>query len=222
MNWPTVGILIPTYNRPQIVGQCVAHLLENLEYPGTLHVFVGNDGVESPELPKTEFRSNREVAVIEGPKQGLGANLNHLLKTALYGCPIVLQLDDDHLLVKKLDLAPHVNLLLSDESVGCIRLMGIAAHRYIAHLEGSYWNIQWDSPELYIASNRPHLKHFRFHSSYGYYPEGLKLGHTEEAFCSKCKDTFREMGGPKVLVPLDVMTESSWQHIGDSWQLKGF
>jgi len=160
------------------------------------------------------------------PRKGLGANLNWLLQNC--GTDYVIQMDDDHILLKELDITPHVRKLMEDETAGVVRLMHVAGHRYRANLEGSYWRIDWESPEVYIASNRPHLKHVsRFHGVYGYYPEGLKLGLTEESFCHTCIDLHRQraergMTSPDVLIPLDVQTESGWDHIGHSWQMEGF
>jgi hypothetical protein len=161
--------------------------------------------------------------------KGLGANLNMLLgKACAFKTDLVIQMDDDHILLKELDITPHVRKLLEDETAGAIRLMHVAGHKYRANLDGSYWRIDWESPEVYIASNRPHLKHVsRFHGIYGYYPEGLRLGLTEESFCHTCIDLHRQrtergMTSPDVLIPLDVQTESGWDHIGHSWQMEGF
>lgn len=141
-------------------------------------------------------------------------------------------MDDDHWLVKELDITPHVKKLMEDETAGAIRLMGIGGHRYTATLDGLYWRIDWNSAEVYIASNRPHLKSIsRFHGAYGLYPEGKKLGLTEEMFCHICIDvakTTLERRWPTVdvLIPLDVATESGWQHNEHhgavSWQARGF
>ena len=174
--------------------------------------------------------TNFEVQVIRNePRLGLGANLNMLLQTAqAQGIEYAIQMDDDHILVKPLDIARHVAYLEKDKLAGWIRLMQVGSHKFIATLEDYYWRVSWLSDELYITSNRPMLKAIsRFHSMYGYYAEGLKLGLTEESFCHQCKDIalarkYTDLPTVDVLVPLDTLTESSWEHIGDSWQLKGF
>ena len=221
---PSVAVLIPTYNRVNICEDTIWHIDTNLKYDGLLHIYIGDDGNHDLRewetvLPRND--KNRTTA-LRGPKRGLGANLNMLLwKVKEDNHLFVLQLDDDHWLKQPLNLTPHVEKLRDDTSAGWIRLMGIGAHNYRAHLEGSYWRVDWDSPELYLPSNRPHLKHLRFHWNYGLYPEDRKLGETEDGFCHQCKDHWRKHGGPDVLVPLDVATESSWDHVGDSWQLRG-
>jgi hypothetical protein len=159
--------------------------------------------------------------------------LNSLMKEAQrQGIDYVITQDDDHWLCLPLDITKHVKKLMDDTTAGAIRLMGIGGHHYRANLDGLYWRLDWLGPELYICSNRPHLKSIsRFHGEYGFYPEGQKLGKTEEDFCHNCIDkaTLNLVQGNStvdVLVPLDVLTESSWQHNEHhgaiSWQAKGF
>lgn len=221
-NLPTIAVLIPTYNRPDIVRTCILRLQEFFRYEGPLVYLVSDDS--SPDLAAQTHQAVelRAVSYFVGPHNGLGANLNYLHRLARdAGWFLTFQMDDDYWLNAPLDLTPHAKKLIDDPTVGVIRLMGIAGHHYVAHLRQGYWHIRWDSPELYIASNRPHLAHSRFYVAYGLYPEGLRLGHTEEAFCHQCRDIYRDVGGPDVVIPLDVPTESAWMHVGDSWQLKG-
>ena len=211
MRIPDIAVLIPTYNRPDVLAHTVQLLQRHLIYDGTIRYYIGNDSDTPQDVP--------HAVNLIGPRNGLGANLNMLLSFTSEA--FILQMDDDHWLLKPLDLNPHVKKLHTDANAGWVRLMGIGAHKYIGRLDESYWRVSWESPELYIPSNRPHLKHRRFHQCYGLYPEGYKLGETEDNFCHQCKDHWRKHGGPDVLVPLDVATESSWDHVGDSWQLRG-
>lgn len=228
--WPGVSVLIPTYNRLQIVADTIALLKQMLDYPGPITYWLGVDNDKESALQVAAFvlkRAGVRVHALNGPRRRghphgfLGANINMLLAASRRD-NLLLQMDDDHHLQRRLDLKPHVEILMTDESVGWIRLMGVGFHRYCGCLDGHYWRVNWDSPEVYIPSNRPHLKHRRFHDIFGRYPEGLKLGETEERFCHQCKDRARELpGAPQVVVPLDVMTESSWDHVGLSWQDAG-
>ena len=213
MSFPHISIIIPTYNRPWIVKRIVQGLKRNLRYSGPTHFWIGADGDLS--VGKM-FAGQYDITVIPGPNNGLGANLNRLIQST--PDDYLFQLDDDHLLLKPLELNRHVIKLRDDETAGWIRLMGVGYHDYIARLEENYWRVYWQSPETYIPSNRPHLKHRRFHDHFGLYPEGVNLAETEDGFCQQCKD---KKGGPSVLVPLDVSTESGWDHVGESWQLEG-
>jgi hypothetical protein len=227
-DWPRISVLIPTYNRTQIVANTVTAMHQLLVYPGQITYWLGvdNDSESAAEVSGLVInQSGAKVNAINGPrrlshgkKHSLGANLN-LLLTASHEDMIIMQMDDDHLLLRKLDLREHVEKLIQDPSCGWIRLMGVGFHRYCGCLDGRYWRIAWNSPEVYIPSNRPHIKHRRFHTHYGNYPMGLKLGETEEAFCHQCKDiALRNDNGPSVMVPIDVPTESTWDHIGTSFQ----
>ena len=207
-----IAVLIPTYNRHAIVQETVGLLRMHLVYDGRIDLYVSEDG---------EMGRISGATLIEGPHQGLGANLNYLLMLTS-GYDLVMQMDDDHHLRKPLDLTTHAAHLRTNAQAGAVRLMGVGGHRYTASLEGDYWRLHWDGPELYVASNRPHLKHARFHAAYGGYPEGMRLGATEEAFCHQCKDAAKALGStaPAVYVPL-CQDDSAWSHVGDSWQLRG-
>lgn len=230
---PDIAVLIPTYNRKKILSQSIDLLQKNLKYEGQVLILIGDDSDERAyafdnaivqQYPHGIFSFKNE------PRLGLGANLNMLLGKAVsdFKTDYVIQMDDDHWLIKPFDITPHVQKLIEDPTAGCIRLMHVAGHRYRATLDNLYWRIDWESPEVYIASNRPHLKSIsRFHETYGYYTEGLKLGLTEETFCHNCIDTARRraiMGARSidVLIPLDVQTESGWDHVGHSYQLQGY
>lgn len=213
-----LAIVIPTYNRSLILQRNLNNLrkfaLEGLEY----RFFIGNAGNDD-----TEYRvAETDVEILNHSGQGLGQNLNNILNVAAKYSSHILQMDDDHILMQTMDLVPHLRYLEEQSTVAWIRLMEVAAHNYVADLKGRYWEVRWDSPELYIPSMRPHLKHIRFHEFFGVYPEGLKLGQTEEGFCHFCREAAIKKGGPKVAVPLNVLTESSWQHVGQSWQESGF
>lgn len=208
-----ISVLIPTYNRAQILRGTISLLQKNLHYSGKITYYIGIDGNAGTGKM---LAGHSDIVSIIGPNNGLGANLNRLISSTQDD--YLFQLDDDHQLEQPLDLHPHIRQLEFDNSAGWIRLMGVAYHNYIAKLKGDYWYIYWESPELYIPSNRPHLKHRRFHDHYGLYPEGVKLGESEEGFCEQCKEKAKEDGKIKVLVPVN---DIKWNHVGDSWQLKG-
>jgi len=220
MDWPIIGILIPTFNRPTIVARTVELLRANLSYSGEIEYYVSEDSAETV----VDINAS-DVQVLRGPQRGLGANLNFLLRT----CPhtILMQMDDDHHLIASLVLDKLVNHLMNEPDAGWMRLMGVGFHNYRATLNGVYWYVDWESPGIYIPSTRPHIKHRRFIEAYGFYPEGLKLGATEEGYCHQCKNRaiqlrMASMPAPKVLVPLEVATEDSWLHVGDSYQNYGY
>lgn len=228
-----LNVIIPTYNRSSIVCDTVSALDQHLIYDvGYIHVYVGMDGNDDTmdKLMRIKFR-HIFLHCYPGPRSigkrvGLGGNLNMLLNIARKQTDgLYFQMDDDHMLIDDLDLTPHAKKLYEDPTAGWIRLMGVAGHKYSAMLDGSYWKVDWHSPEVYITSNRPHLKHNRFLDVYGSYPEGRKIGATEEEYCHKCIDIAKkalEKGTvtPYVLIPVQA-PEDKWDHIGESWQKQG-
>lgn len=231
--WPSIGVLIPTYNRPNIVVKCIASLGNNLirNYPGEMYFYVSMDGDFDSTISAFMNSSlkrvvGRKIHLIQGPNKGLGANLNHLLKVSEQR-EILMSLDDDHILKEPINLKQHVKELLTNPKAGWIRLYWCQGHEYTASLEENYWRIHWDSPFLYIPSFRPHLKHRKFHDYFGMYPENLKLGETEEAFCHQCKNKAKKAliknsnpQIPHVMIPLNHV-DHIFDHMGESWQKKG-
>lgn len=214
-----VAVLIPTYNRFNVLVQALGALVTNIKGV-RIHPVVGND---YPEPLSSNFPHKGLMPdVLDEPTGSLGANLNRLIKYATQGgFEYIMQMDDDHILKDKLDLAPHIEALQDGSGIGWVRLMGCGFHRLTADLYGHYWAVRWDSPEVYITSNRPHLKRADWHMKFGLYPEGLTLGLTEEGFCHQCRDVGKaDPDALKVAIPL-TYDEFCWDHVGDSWQLKG-
>ena len=235
--FPEVAVIIPTYNRAKMVVAAINALDVNLLYQGNISYWVGVDGDDNtPDVLRDvkNLRASSRIHILNGPRKktgiakGLGANLNMLIQaSASAGIDIIIQMDDDHILMKSLQICEHVSELVANPAAGWIRLMGIGYHPFTADLVGHYWYVRWNSEFLYIPSNRPHIKHIRFHTFFGMYAEGMKLGETEEAFCHQCIDKVNKMKNkpdtviPKVLVPLNCESETAWDHIGHSWQLQG-
>lgn len=221
--WPALAINVVTYNRKETLRGTLQRLDEHLGYTGSRHVIVADDGSDdgTQAMLREEFP---QVVVVQSARSGLGANTNAGLRECWRHADYVLQLQDDMHLNAHLDLHPHVELLRDVPSFGFVRLWGVGGHHYEGRLEGNYWRIYWHSPELHIPSDRPHIKHRRFHEFYGMYPEGLKTAQTEAAWCHQCKDRAGQMGRQlDVAVPLGVDTERSWDHMewGRRWRDQG-
>jgi len=142
-------------------------------------------------------------------RRGWGANVNKALKEAFGYADYVYFTEDDYLLLKPLDLRPYIAAMEVDQRIGLVRF-GIAGHSLtcgLHELDISDWIPDYQENDSnngysgvgkinmwyvdrissrgpfsnYQYSNRPHLKHRRFHETYRLYPEGLTLGETEEA-----------------------------------------
>lgn len=220
MNWPTVAITIATYNRKETLRITIARLKQHLYYTGPIVWIVADDGSDDG-TPAMLLEEWPEVRLVQSDRGGLGANTNAGLRAALAHADYVLQLQDDMHLLSTLDLHPHIERLRDDPTCGFIRLWGVGGHRYTANLEGNYWRVHWNSEELYIPSDRPHVKHRRFHEHFGMYPEGLTTAVTEDAWCHQCKDRAGLHGRQlDVFVPQMQDTERSWEHAhwGQRWR----
>lgn len=226
MDWPDLAINIITYNRRDVLQGTIAHLKEHLYYVGRWHLIIADDGSDDGTQAMLA-EQYPEAILIQSQRGGMGANANAGLRACVERTPYVLQLQDDMWLKGHLDLHPHVELLMINQTAGYIRLWGIGGHHYRATLEGNHWRLLWDCPELYIPSDRPHLKHQRFHSYFGMYPEGYKSAQTEVAWCFQCKDRYKQSPGdlsrPDVFVPQGVDTERGWEHMGwdTRWRDRG-
>lgn len=223
MDWPRLAVVIATYNRSALLLDTMQHLSDHLYYVGETRVIIADDGSDDETVAAIQSCFPLAQLVVSD-RVGLGANTNAGLRQAFAQTDYVLQLQDDMRLLTGLDLHPHVELLMQDVTCGFIRLWGVGGHRYEGKLEGNYWRIMWHSPELYIPSDRPHVKHRRFHDFYGMYPEGLTTAHTEDAWCHSCKNRAGQDGKQlDVFVPQNALTESTWEHVGwgQRWRDQG-
>jgi glycosyltransferase involved in cell wall biosynthesis len=107
-DWPTVAVLIPTFNRGELLTENLKYMSENLLYKGEIKVIVGDDSDNDelafyPEKADCRFPISYERHT---PRLGLGGNLNWL--HGVTECEYAIQQDDDHRLVRPLDITPYV------------------------------------------------------------------------------------------------------------------
>lgn len=239
---PSIAIVIVTYNRPEEIRRTVLALKENLTYDGTIVWHIADDcspgsyGLDVKNWMQ-DFLQTRVNLVKPPANSGWGKNVNYTLRTLQQ--QIVFQIEDDYVLQRKIDLTPFVLMLILNKDIALVRLDGIAGHHVHAAAKEMkidndlpnfrqcpscypgfvhYWQLNPHSHELYIYSNRPHLKHVRFHKTFGPYPEGLKLGQTEEHFAHRVKgQMMRDESSPQIIVPMGFEL-TNFEHIGKSYQ----
>lgn len=222
MNKLDITVLIPTYDRPSTLALAIAKFAANVRYElGEIHFLVGNDG--DHDLADTMLVADN-VHILQGPKRGLGANLNRLIDAA--STDLLFQMDDDHILMQPLDLNDAARRLYNEPRFGWVRYyLGECIepdkhYKFAAQAWGDYWEVL-PYNELYIPSNRPHLKVRQFHTQYyGWYEEELPLGETEVKFCKAFVEKKRSLGddGPSVFIPMYGLNKYHWCHIGESHQ----
>lgn len=227
MNWPTVAILIVTYDRPVEIRQTINALRSNIRYPGDLAWHIADD--HTPDKAyltslKLSYRVLRLTYTVTDRK-GWGANVNKaLLYCWDHYSDFVFLCEDDYVSQRPVDLRKGVLLLQHVKGLGAIRYDGLHGHALDLSLREvktpvekvTVLTILESSPHLNVYSHRPHLKHRRFHDAYGMHAEGLKLGETESGFAHTVKDQYAQ--NPKIAVLMDGLPRA-FKHIGKSRQL---
>lgn len=234
--WPTVAILVPTFNRAGVCVRTVELLLTNLKYSGELQVFVGCDGSDNTPQLLAEWAMQsgnaQRVTILAQPSGGIGANFNRLATMAHQETDFLISLDDDHHLVAPINLDRHVAKLRDDMTAGWIHLLLEAVgdehfdpYKFTAVLDKDhYWRIDWACPERFVMSFRPHLFHWRFIEVMGLLAEGLKTGETEYEYATRTKTRGNQFAGVDVLVPFVGYGRDHWHHNAAdfSWNQRGF
>jgi len=245
-DWPRVDIIVVTYDRIDEFSGTVKALTDKIDYPqAKLRILVADDfspGDYLDRLWRRALRYPQEVGikcetVPADQNVGWGANVNRALRYS--DAPYILQIEDDYILRKDLDLCAAVACMEVVSHIGMLRFRGTAGDYLVYHqqeaniskwlpdyqdgvgLPGrlSYLLIDGGSPGLYLYSHGLHLKRANFHNFYGQYPEGLRLGHTEESYAHTVKDKMRANPYAPVLCIQPAWIPLWLDHIGKSYQL---
>lgn len=227
--WPDVAVLVPTYNRAPVVARTVELVLRNMQYSGRVSVHVGVDGTDDTVQAMLPYEMTGRVHVVNSPKRGLGANVNHLVRECK--ADYMIAMDDDHHLIAPLCLDRHVEKLQKDHRAAWIHLLMEARgdehfdnYKFKAELDKDhYWRVDWQSAEHFIMSFRPHLFTRRWVQVMGMLPEGLKTGRTEYTYAAHVKQMGQSGVNVDVLVPLTAPGRETWAHDAapESWNRKG-
>ena len=235
MNWPDITVAIITYKRPKELRLCLAALQKHLEYKGNIHYLIHDDATGGDYLPKLRKEYPHMKFISTDKNSGWGVSANNLyrnIETDIYYFQ-----EEDYILTKPLSLTEGVMLLLTHAGIGLIRYGGVVGHRVVLHmgevdvnhidhdyrcgmgLTGKipYMLIDGSSPEAFVYSNQPHLKHKRFQHFYGNYIEGAKLGETELSYTMNVKDKMKLPNAPAIAV-LPEWVVRHFDDIGVSFQ----
>lgn len=237
--WPDVTIQICTYNRAEEIARTVSALHESLTYSGKLHWLICDDATGGKYLDKLKRSAafkGLEVTFVSTPTNaGWAANVNNGLRQVK--TEFVFFLEDDYVLTEKLALDPGIALMLTKSHIGMLRYRGTAGDHVVLHQMESdinaflpdyreaqgvagkltYCLLDSGSPTVWLYSHGPHLKKMAFHQFYGLYPEGFRLGETEERFAHTVKDGMKKQGAPALAI-LPGWIPMKWNHIGHSYQ----
>lgn len=221
-----ISILITTFNRRNILHDCLDALQGCLYLTEDQTYWVVADDGSDDGTEEMLAECYPDVHYFRQERKGLGACENLGLREAFNQSDVVLQLQDDMILNCSLDLGPAIKKLREDPQAGWVKIGAYNDHQYLGSLHGAYWVVSWYSPTQYIVSDKPHLKHKRFHDLYGYYPENLKIADTENFWVAYCRDKAQRHETRGEIYPLDVLIptwipENCWNHVGKSWQEVG-
>ena len=224
MTLPAVTILIVTWNRPQEIRRVIERLKEKVYYPGPLFWHLADDTSPGSYVADIVRDFPEFNYTITPRRSGYGLNVN--LGLSHIKTPYVFQIEDDQLAERRLDIDAGVFIMEQDKTVALVRYDGIEGHRMVLTLDETpkvngrrvhFLRIDRKrSQGLNAYSNRPHLKHRRFHEVFGSYSHGFCLGSTEELFA---RHVLYHHRGSNDLVVLSNGIERAFTHIGKSRQL---
>ena len=149
---PLITIVLPTRDRPALLPRALVSVLLQ-RYERWQLVVVDDGEAEAAQSVLADF-DDRRVALVKGPRKGLGAARNAGLRVAKG--TIVCYLDDDNI------MHPHwlqavANVFASRKDVGVLYGVTLAQHRIpdVLEPEGwwpSFWQLPW-SRESALAQN---------------------------------------------------------------------
>lgn len=244
--YPQVAIQICTYDRYNEIQKTVKALQEYINYPKeriTLYVCDDNSPNNyTKRLARLKpFKYWDTEFLVTEQRGGWGANVNnglHLIKEEF-----ILFVEDDYVLARELPLWAYIAFMQARTNIGMLRLRGTSGSHMIYHqfeadisefiedtltfkegpfaLENRMTYLQLDSGshDLWLYSHGPHLKRRSFHRAHGLYPEGRRLGETEEVFAHVVKDNMRTRPyeTPAIAIFPDWLF-MQWDHIGTTFQ----
>ncbi len=222
MEYPPVIALIVTYRRLRLALETIRSVKERVIYPNIgFHIADDGSGDEYVQALRNEIGSEYSIEVTDAGRAGVGANMNLGIRAIINGrADLWLHLEDDWVLPGPLELAPCVQLLQEDKSVGMIRLGRLTAEERATTFSAAgklWWRLEKGS-NSYIFSGNAALRHKRFAVAYGTYKTGLTPGRTELAYCH----AFDHKDGPDIVYPAWLNYNETFQHIGDSQSFKWY
>lgn len=201
---PVIALL--TFGRLEYSLITIDSIKNNLVSPHAWYVADGGSTKEEHAKVLSAL-SDQEVIGDHSIWQSAGDNWNLALQNIHAVSDYVIWMENDWTLTHPLDLTPFVTLLEREESIGMVRLGGIAVGLECETV--GFYGIHYlklKRSTQYAYSGNPSLRHKRFVKSYGYYSTQLDPGHTELDFDGR----LRQKEGCEILFPV----ESGWGWFG--------
>lgn len=215
-----IAVVLLTYNRLDYARKTIASVAKNLKLPPGDEVWfhIADDGSEQEyrdnlwELAKKHWGDN--VSMTNSERRGYGASYNAATQLVHDVADLILPLEDDWELVRKLDLTP-IAAALRNDTFGCVRMGYIGTTQ---ELRGKFVRAQdlwWlaldpDSPEPHVFAGHPRLETVDWERYVGPWPEGMGAGATEFAVAHR-PEARRGVAWPADLIK---PTGDAFAHIG--------
>ena len=222
MTWPTVAVVLLTYERTDYACATLESAMDYMTYSGPLALHIADDGSDAEHIK----RLARQVETIPGhfsqetwtnsERRGYGASYNAATQVVHEIAEIILPLEDDWVLTRLLNLDPLVEALMQPDALfDCIRLGYIG---YTQPLRGEfcyvsgahYLRLDPSSPEPHVFAGHPRLETRARQRRVGPWIEGLDPGTTEYEVAR------RQEAREGVVWPLDLVHPRGglFAHIG--------
>ncbi len=213
---PPVYIILTTYKRTEVALKTIRAIKKNLKW-SNIGWLISDDGSppEHMDVLKKEIGGAYSLHTYNSKGKGVGHGMNWgINKVKELGAKLFIMCEDDWELVRPLDFAPYVSLLMEHSSISMIR-MGYLSYGITGELFPAIdklWLKLFNTGFTYTFSGHASLRHLRFHEEYGMYTEGLSPGETELSMCGKVN---AKPDGPVIVWPIDDFGATGpFVHIG--------
>lgn len=210
-DYPPITIVMTTWFashwaelRTKVVYQTIDSWRRFFEYAGELRLHVADDGSEYDFMPERVWY--KEITKSQQSRRGVGASLNAGFKEAFKVSPLVIYAADDWQLTQVFDLSPWARLLLTDESLGVVRLSPPHPNikGSVMHLGALGWALRLER-YAFAFGHRPALYHQRLIKHYGWFDEDQSALETERLYSVRVNET----AGPDIILALP----SAFEHL---------
>lgn len=182
----------PDMNHPrhEYAKTCLRALKSKLTFDaGELYWHIADDGSPPEHLEALLEIAGEGTTYSNSNHGGYGANYN-LSTQFTHQYDMILCLEEDWELMRKLDLSELASVLQAHEGIDCIRLGRIGwtgeLRGKLVQIEG-FTSLLFDpqSSEHHIFAGAPRLETVEFERNLGPWPEGLRAGTTEWEVCKR-------------------------------------
>jgi glycosyltransferase involved in cell wall biosynthesis len=211
---PLLSVILITYHRVEALRRTLASFRRHADLDD-YEVIICDDG--SPPEQRRQLARLGADRVMWNDRVGYGANVNSGMRVARG--EFVFHLEDDWVVARSGHfLRAGMEVLTELPELGCVKYNdNTPALRARRDVNGyrvdvlAFPNTTANRQGEYRYTNRPHLKHARFHAAYGLYPEGFCALDTECRFALRVNQT----RGPRIGWIHDSV---HFRHIGDDYQ----